>query len=361
MATRRNQSANVSRFTVSGPRAASNLLVFLASLAGPVALATDGISGEPTPADHTAPPFNIPAWAYPINPPAAAAGAGEPVAPDATLLHVPGSRATFTRAQVKDFFAAPDWHPEDHQPMPEIVAHGRRPLLYACAYCHLPNGHGRPENATLAGLPAAYIVQQVKDMASHTRRSAWSADGYLPGKLMPQVAENANDADISGAATYFASIALHRPRAMVIETDRVPKTHVAGWLYVATEGAGDEPLGQRIIEMPRDLERHELRDSAVEYVAYVPRGSLEHGRDIARTGAGGLAPPCEGCHGSGLRGVGPIPPIAGRSPSYLLRQLLAFRSGTRATPAGQPMQTVVSRLDLNDMIAVAAYAGAQPP
>jgi cytochrome c553 len=234
-------------------------------------------------------------------------------------------------------------------------------LLYACAFCHLPNGQGRPENATLAGLPAQYIVQQVKDMASRVRHSAWVADAYLPGKLMPQVAENATDAEIAEAATYFSGIAVRRPRAQVIETDRVPKTHVAGWLYVATEGAGDEPMGERIIEMARDFERHELRDSAVEYVAYVPRGSLERGRVLATTGAGALVPACESCHGPGLRGIGPIPPIAGRSPSYLLRQLLAFRSGARAAPASQPMQFVVSRLELDDMIAVAAYAGAQRP
>jgi cytochrome c553 len=306
-------------------------------------------------------PFEVPAWAFPINPAPATTVVGQSVAPDTALLHVPDSLAAFTRAQVKDFFAAPDWHAEDHPPMPEIVAHGRRPLVYACAYCHLPNGHGRPENATLAGLPAQYIVQQVKDMASHVRHSAWVADGYLPGKLMPQVAENASEAEIAEAATYFSGIAVRRPRAQVIETDRVAKSHVAGWMYVASDGAGDEPLGERIIEMPRDFERHELRDSAVEYVAYVPRGSVERGRVIAKTGAGGLAPPCESCHGPGLRGVGPIPPIAGRSPTYLLRQLLAFRSGARAAPASQPMQSVVSRLELNDMIAVAAYAGTQAP
>jgi len=45
-------------------------------------------------------------------------------------------------------------------PMPRIVAHGRDDA-WACAYCHLPNGQGRPENAPLAGLPAAYIVEQV--------------------------------------------------------------------------------------------------------------------------------------------------------------------------------------------------------
>jgi cytochrome c553 len=178
---------------------------------------------------------------------------------------------------------------------------------------------------------------------------------------MRQVAENASAAEIAEAAAYFSSLALRTRRAAVIEVERVPKTHVAGWLYVPTEHAGDEPLGARIVEVASDFERHELRDPATAYVAYVPSGSIERGRQIATTGAGGLTLPCIGCHGAELRGAGPIPPIAGRSPTYLLRQLLAFRTGARATTAGQPMQAVAGNLELNDMIAVAAYAASLEP
>jgi cytochrome c553 len=56
-----------------------------------------------------------------------------------------------------------------------------------------------------------------------------------------------------------------------------------------------------------------------------------------------------------------IPPIAGRSPTYLLRQLLAFRTGARATTAGIPMQPVLTHLELSDMIAIAAYVGSREP
>jgi cytochrome c553 len=45
--------------------------------------------------------------------------------------------------------------------MPNIVAHGSGDA-WACAYCHLPNGQGRPENPPLAGLPVAYIAEQVR-------------------------------------------------------------------------------------------------------------------------------------------------------------------------------------------------------
>jgi cytochrome c553 len=74
-----------------------------------------------------------------------------------------------------------------------------------------------------------------------------------------------------------------------------------------------------------------------------------------------MTPACASCHGPDLRGVGLIPPIAGRFPVYLVRQLLAFKSGTRSTPAGAPMRLVAATLDLDDMISAAAYAATQAP
>ena len=112
--------------------------------------------------------------------------------------------------------------------------------------------------------------------------------------------------------------------------------------------------------MPADARRHELRDAAVEYVAYVPRGSLARGRALATGAKAGVAA-CTSCHGPALRGLGPVPPIAGRSPSYLLRQLLAFRTGARATPVSAPMHLVAAALGIDDMIAAAAYAGSRAP
>ncbi len=307
----------------------------------------------------TAGAFVVPAWAYPTNPPAVSVPAPTPAANDDSPIHLPGSRVTYTRAQVKDLFAPPDWYPDDHPPMPEVVAHGRKPSVYACAYCHLPDGSGRPENAPVAGLPVQYIVQQVLNMASGARRSAWDGP-YLPYDFMVQDARNASVGEIEEAAAYFASL---RPphRVNVVESDSVPVTHVAGWLYVRTEGAGEESLSERIIEVARDTAKHELRDSRNGAIAYVPRGSIERGRKLVASADGGGAPPCSTCHGEDLRGVGLIPPIAGRSPTYLLRQLFAFRTGTRATPAGQPMQAVVAGIDVDDMIAIAAYVGSLEP
>lgn len=300
--------------------------------------------------------FVVPAWAYPGN--SSSSPAAAPRDGDA-LLRVPGSRATFTRAQVTDLFATPDWHPEAHPSMPDVVARGRKPAVHACGYCHLPDGQGRPENAPLAGLPAAYITAQVADIRNGVRRSAWQ-HAHAPTDLMRSAAEHVTTGDIALAAQYFARLRLTR-RVEVVETASVPVTREAGWLYVPVEGAGIEPLGERVIEVPVDHERHELRDSALVYRAYVPVGSVARGRIIAgdSVGAPGLA--CVNCHGPDLRGVGLVPPLAGRSPSYVLRQLLAFRTGMRASPNGQPMATIAAQLDIEDMIATAAYVASLPP
>jgi len=309
------------------------------------------------PATPAAAEFVVPAWAYPVDPPAIATS----VAPsdDGTLLRVPGSRVEFTRSQVKDLFAAPDWHPDSHPPMPEVVARGRKPEVIACGYCHLPDGQGRPENAPLAGLPAAYIESQVVAFRSGERRSAWHGPN-LPNELMLATAESATAAEVAEAARYFSGLRMTR-RVEVIESDSVPGTHVAGWLYVPTEGAAREALGQRIIEVAVDHEHHELRDANSEYLAYVPPGSIARGRDIVSSGGDGVTLPCGNCHGADLRGAGLVPPIAGRSPTYILRQLLAFQTGARASAGGAPMQPVVARLGVGDMIAIAAYVGSREP
>ena len=302
--------------------------------------------------------FVVPGWLFPIPPPATppATGAVQDPAP----LHVPGSNQTFTLAQVRDMFAVPDWFPAEHSPMPAVVQFGRKPSVYACGFCHLPDGRGRPENATVAGLPAEYIVRQVKDFASHARRSAWSDPPYRPTTLMLQVAEAATDAELAAAAAYFAAQPLRQRRAEVIEAESIPRMRVAAALYVADAAGGEEPLGQRIVETPRDFERHERRDPNTPYVAYVPVGSLARGHAIATTARAG-APACIDCHGPDLRGAGLVPPLAGRSPTYVLRQLVAFRTGARDTPAAGPMQPVVAQLGVDEMIALAAYVGSVPP
>jgi cytochrome c553 len=319
---------------------------------GPLLLAAFAIT-----AVAAEPVFEVPAWAYPgyTNPPAPGTKPD-----DVVRRRVDGSDVTFTQAQLSDMFVAPDWFPDRHAPMPAVVASGRRPDTHACAFCHLPDGSGRPENAALAGLPADYIRAQVADMRNGLRHSA-ATTPYRPSQLMQQVAATATDAEIAAAAAYFSSLPMRR-KVEVVESARVPVTEAVRFIYFAVEHGGDEALGTRLIEMPVDPARHELRDPYLTYRAYVPPGSLERGKGLANvSSADGRTIACVACHGPLLRGSGVAPPLAGRSPSYLLRQLLAFKTGTRAAPGGAAMQPVVAYLGLDEMIAVAAYAGSLEP
>jgi hypothetical protein len=60
--------------------------------------------------------------------------------------------------QVRDSFDPADWHLGDHGPMPDIVAHGKKPDVIGRALCHYPNGKGRPENAGISDLPVVYFI-----------------------------------------------------------------------------------------------------------------------------------------------------------------------------------------------------------
>ena len=339
---------------------------------GPLACVATAASGAWVPASGQASAdasvFVAPLWAYPVRP----AGSATPLArptppPDATQrLHVPHSRRSYTAARLgAAAFDVVDWFPTAHPAMPRVVAHGRMPSVTACGFCHLPDGRGRPENATLTGLPAAYIVAQVAEMASGARRPA--LEGVSPPfEGMRAIAAHATPADVAVAARYFAALRLARPRARVVESDSLPTLRPLTGLY-AIDGPSDTLLGHRLLEATTDVARHERHDPGVPYVTYVPRGSLARGRALAVGAAVGTtraaSPPtaCARCHGADLRGVGAVPAIAGRAPSYLLRQLFAFKAGTRASATAAPMRAVVADLSVDDMIAAAAYAGSVTP
>jgi cytochrome c553 len=294
----------------------------------------------------------LPTWAYPVNPPGL-----KPAPDDGSLKHVPNSKAAYTLTQIRDLFTPPDWHPNSHPAMPDVVGRGNKPGQFACGFCHLPNGLGRPENSSLAGLPAEYIAQQVADFRSGSRKSSEPAS--LPVNLMIAVAKAVSEEDSKIAAAYFAALK-PAPWIRVVETDTVPKTKVGGWMLIADGSGATEPIGQRIIEMPEDLERTELRDSASGFVAYAPMGSVQKGEALAADGSGKTTP-CVICHGVDLKGLGPVPGLAGRSPSYIIRQLYDIKHGTRDGSWTALMKPVVSKLSQDDMIAIAAYLASLRP
>jgi cytochrome c553 len=294
-----------------------------------------------------------PAWAYPVNPPDF-----KPTPDDGKLKHVPDSTAAYSLGQLRDLFFAPDWHPEDHAPMPDVVMHGRKPGVYACGVCHRADGPGGPENSSVAGLPAAYIIQQMADFKNGTRKTSVPQRG--PPQAMTSLAKAATDDEVAAAAAYFSTL---KPKQLirVIETNTVPKSYVAGWFLATVNTGADEPIGQRIIEVPEDLEQFEHRDTRSRFIAYVPVGSIQAGQTLAITGRGDKTIQCRTCHGPELKGVGPIPGIAGRSPSYIFRQLYDFKQGNRAGISSALMQHTVANLTDDDMLSLAAYTASLPP
>jgi cytochrome c553 len=305
-----------------------------------------------------------PPWAYgfatPPGPPAAApaapAAAAAPAAPDNTLHKLPGSTGSFTAAQIRDGNGPADWYPGDHPPMPEIVAHGKSAQqVIACSLCHYPNGKGRPENAGVSGLSYDYFVQTMMDFKNDKRKSFDSRKANT--NRMIGFAKAMTDDEIKAAATYFGSIKW-TPWIKVVETDTVPKTRIAGGMFLVTEGAeaGKEPIGQRIIEAPEKTEDTELlRNPRSGFIAYVPTGSIRKGEALARTAQ------CTLCHGSNLEGLGPVPGIAGRSPSYTVRQLFDMQQGSRKGVWTDLMKPVVEKLSAEDMLNIAAYTASRTP
>jgi cytochrome c553 len=316
---------------------------------------------QPTPAGQ-------PAWAYaiPIPPPTpppgtAPATPAAPPAADPTRRSLPGSDRTFTRAQISDAFGPADWYPNDHPPMPDVVAKGRRPDVRACALCHMPNGKGRPENASVSGLPVSYFVQQMHDFRNDLRKSSEPRKGNT--NIMIAIAKAMTDEEIQQAADYFGAIKWTGRYIRVVEASTVPKTRVQGGVHLVLEGAnaGTEPIGQRIIESPEHTEHFEiLRDPRDGFVAYVPVGSIKKGEALVKSGGNGRTVACGICHGADLQGVGPVPAIAGRSPSYIVRQMYDMQQGARKGQWADLMKPVVAKLTNEDLVNIAAYTASRP-
>src|SRR5271163_1392664 len=194
-------------------------------------------------------PEKLPIWAYPGH------FSSSPVK-GTEVEHLPGSKASYTRAEINEIWVVPDWYPDGHPPMPEVVAHGRKPDVYSCGHCHLPNGQGRPENASVAGLPAAYIIEQMADFKNGSRKG--SDPDMLSVTHMVSLSKSTSDEDVKAAAAYFSSITL-KPWIRVVEVDQVPKTRPAGGMMVVMDGGATEPIGDRVIEVSENVEKTELR------------------------------------------------------------------------------------------------------
>jgi cytochrome c553 len=332
----------------------------------------------------------MPLWAYgvaerpnPADPQAVQGGPGAPAAAPippaeaARKRNVEGSSLTFTRLDIRGNVV--DWFPGDHpNPMPSIIKQGPAAMGNggrACGTCHLSDGSGRPENSSPAGLPAKYILRQLDDFRNGRRHSVEPGKGN--SNTMVMLAKGMTDEEMKQAADYFSAVTW-RPHVTVIETDRVPVTHIQGELFIptvnnATEHKLTEPIGKRIIEVPTDVDVNQiLRNSRGTWVAYVPVGATARGRNLVTTGGSsivnnqivlGRATACTTCHGQDLRGMGSdIPPLAGRSPSYLAREIFDIQQGMRAGsyPLLPLMKKAVENLTADDIIDITAYLASLP-
>ena len=287
-----------------------------------------------------------PPWAFAQTP-----ASYVPAVDNGSARHVPGSTIAYTQTQIDDNFNAPDWFPKEHRPMPPVVGHGDGTMVWACAKCHLASGFGHPESAGLAGLSPGYIAQQIAAYKDGSRKGSTK---------MMQIAKAMSHDDTVQAAKWFSQLPPHA-WVRVVETTRVPVTFIAdGNMRVRSPGSATEALADRIIEVPQDQERARSRDPHSGFIAYVPPGSLSRGKVLVRTG-GGKTVTCWSCHGASLTGIADIPYIAGRSPEYVFRQLYEIRSGIRGGPEMQSMQSVVSRLTNDDMLAISAYLASLKP
>ena len=292
----------------------------------------------------------MPNWAYPVT------TKKFPQLDPNEVGHLPGTKVTFMGSGVNDRFNAPDWYPTSHPKMPDVVAHGRKPGVFACGYCHLPNGQGRPENASVAGQPADYIVQQVADMRSGLRKSSTDKMGSINAMLA--VAKASNDAEVKIAAEYFSKLK-YQKWIRVIEADMVPKTIVGDRNMMNVVPGPKEKIGKRILELPVNLERTEWRDSKSGFIAYVPTGSIARGKKLVESGAGAF--PCAACHGPDYKGNGNVPALAGRSPSQITRQLYDFKTGMRNGAGAAMMKPEVANMTDDMRLDIAAYLSSLNP
>jgi cytochrome c553 len=293
------------------------------------------------------------AWAFPQFPPP------DPHAPKSDprkVIHVAGSARSYTQAQLDIDHFVPDWFPQDHSPAPGVVMVDREPgWPWPCAECHTVNGAGVPATAQIMGLPKAYILEQFA--AFRQGRRGTSAPRTTQD--MAQEARSVSDADLQLAADYFSQLKFV-PHTRVVETATIPKMHWKYFVQVPDKGNARQPIGERIVEAPVNFDDYQHGSSRTTYIAYVPPGSIARGAVIAAKGQG-TAPACDSCHGANLKGAGIIPPLAGRSPTYIVRELILFRTGKRTNSEAAPMRLEASQLSVPDMIAVAAYAASRKP
>lgn len=320
--------------------------------------AAAGLGGPPFQANAAAPAAPPPelAWAYPT---------AAPGTPELRILpgsyRTPNGERRLNAAEVDALTPADqDWFPRGHPAPPAVVLKAPSPNGPApCAECHGMTGRGMVGVPDLAGLKADYLMEQLSAFRSGARTSA--EPGRLGTQVMIGVAKGWSATDLKAAASYFSSLPRRSPtRVIVSETAPAMKMERFGWTYVDPAGGRARPLQGRVAEAPDSLVKAYMGDPSGRELVWVSQRTLDRGRALVRTGGDG-GQPCATCHGSSLRGSQIAPPLSGRDPGYLARQLWDIRSGARRGPRLALMQGPAKGLSPADMTAAAAYLASLKP
>jgi cytochrome c553 len=164
--------------------------------------------------------------------------------------------------------------------------------LQLCAGCHSPDGNSViPENPNLSGLDPEYIVRQLQDFKSGSRKSP------VMSGIIPMVDEK----EFEALAKFFSK---QKPNP---------------------SGKSDPKLA---------AQGKEIYDEGI---------------------VGSAVPACSGCHNEDGSGTEKYPRIAGQHSAYVVQQLLSFKNGERANDVKAVMRAVAKRMNEKEMRAVAEY------
>ena len=253
-----------------------------------------------------------PDWAFGPTTPAPAVR--PPADPD-QMVQVPGSTKTYTLKQLEDSANPPDWFPDEHPPMPKVVAHG--------------NGSGA--RAASPAMSVTAIAIELACRARHYLLPSSPTCAAAPGQARPSACSNIAKAMTEQCRPPRTISASSRSCAGPKSSKATPpqdlfrpRQHAP-----AARRKRREPIGNRIVELPEDPARVALRDRIPDSSHTCRRAASK------RQGAGHVRRRQDDPRHlpwSRAQGLGDVPGLAGRSPLNIARQLYYFQAASVAAP-----------------------------